>query len=221
VKKPEAPRPSRKTSKTPAGVQGDDDAALWRHAASTIEPLAKGRAKGRFHPAADSVKAAAPSANTAASQKKPAAGREKERSSPAIVAVPPAKAAPPRMPELALFDRNNARKIRAGRLQIEARVDLHGMRQHEAHAALRRFLLSCQSRGFRYVLIITGKGKRSGLDADHIGEGLSERGILKRNVPRWLDEPDLRAVVVSFTVAAIQHGGEGAIYVHLRSRTRE
>jgi DNA-nicking Smr family endonuclease len=43
---------------------------------------------------------------------------------------------------------------------------------------------------------------------------------LKRNVPRWLDEPDMRAIVVSFTTAAIQHGGEGAIYVHLRSKNR-
>jgi len=40
--------------------------------------------------------------------------------------------------------------------------------------------------------------------------------VLKRNVPRWLDEPDLRPLVVSYTTAAIHHGGEGALYIHLR-----
>ena len=44
--------------------------------------------------------------------------------------------------------------------------------------------------------------------------------MLRRNVPRWLAEPDLRAIVVSYTTAAIHHGGEGALYLQLRSRHR-
>ena len=47
-----------------------------------------------------------------------------------------------------------------------------------------------------------------------------DRGVLKRNVPRWLEEPDVRSIVVSYTTAAIRHGGEGALYVHLRSKDR-
>jgi DNA-nicking Smr family endonuclease len=144
----------------------------------------------------------------------------KQRATPEPKEAPIVKPGRASVPDLALFDRNSVRKIRGGRLDIEARVDLHGMRQHEAHAALRRFLLSCQARGLRYVLIITGKGKAIGQQATHIGEADRERGILKRNVPRWLEEPDLRAIVVSFTTAAIHHGGEGAIYVHLRARHR-
>ena len=42
--------------------------------------------------------------------------------------------------------------------------------------------------------------------------------VLKRNVPRWLAEPELAAIVVGFTEAAVSHGGEGALYVHLRKR---
>lgn len=195
-------------------TSGDDDHHVWQYAASTIEPLK--RAKGRFHPASDAVKSLAPKPKSATGERVAV----KQLATPATSEAPAQK--PPRAaaPDLALFDRNAARKIRGGRVEIEARVDLHGMRQHEAHTALKRFLLSCQSRGLRYVLIITGKGKAVGSQASHIGEGDRERGILKRNVPRWLEEPDLRAVVVSFTVAAIQHGGEGAIYVHLRSKHR-
>lgn len=191
----------------------DDDHALWRHAAQTVEPLRYG--KGRFHPASDAVKAGVPRPKTAAAPEK----ASKHRTAAALPEPAPVtrRATPP---ELANFDRNSARKIRGGRLEIEARVDLHGMRQHEAHAALRRFLLSCQRRGFRYVLIITGKGTALGSAASHVGEADRDRGVLKRNVPRWLEEPDMRALVVSYTTAAIQHGGEGAIYVHLRSNKR-
>lgn len=196
------------------GSHGDDDHEIWQYAAATIEPLK--RAKGRFHPASDAVKSL-PSKPKASAPERPVA-KQQAASPPSPVS--PVKQGRASAPELALFDRNSVRKIRGGRLEIEARVDLHGMRQHEAHVALKRFLLSCQNRGLRYVLIITGKGKANGPGATHIGEADRERGVLKRNVPRWLDEPDLRAVVVSFTTAAIQHGGEGAIYVHLRSKSR-
>jgi DNA-nicking Smr family endonuclease len=205
------------------GLAGEDDHEIWQYAAATVEPLR--RAKGRFHPASDAVKASTKVGSVTAGVAKSKSAAEPERMSgkAGVVAgldVPAAKPVRASAPELALFDRNSVRKIRGGRVEIEARVDLHGMRQHEAHAELRRFLLSCQSRGFRFVLIITGKGKATGTPASHVGEADRDRGVLKRNVPRWLEEPDLRAVVVSFTTAAIQHGGEGALYVHLRSKTR-
>lgn len=131
------------------------------------------------------------------------------------------------------FDRKAARRIRSGRIEIEARIDLHGMRQSEAHSALRSFLHGCHARGVRWVLVITGKGRPSrawepGHDeaAPSVRRGRDdrpswhddERGVLKRNVPRWLAEPDLRSIVVSYTTASPPHGGEGALYVHLRAR---
>ncbi len=191
----------------------DDDHVVWQYAAASIEPLK--RAKGRFHPANDAAKAAVPHAKIVADRPVAKSHKVSEQTPPV-----PVKASPSPAPDLALFDRNSVRKIRGGRVGIEARVDLHGMHQHEAHAALKRFLLSSQSRGLRFVLIITGKGRAAQSAAKHVGESDRERGVLKRNVPRWLEEPDLRAVVVSFTTAAIQHGGEGAIYVHLRSKNR-
>ena len=56
------------------------------------------------------------------------------------------------------LNRQTARQLRRGKLPVEARLDLHGMRQREAHAALRRFLKSAQGQGHRHVLVITGKG---------------------------------------------------------------
>ena len=69
-------------------------------------------------------------------------------------------------------------------------------------------------------MVITGKGKLTDRDDDAPFDMTRqrERGVLKRNVPRWLDAPELRSLVVSYTSAAIQHGGEGALYVHLRKQ---
>jgi DNA-nicking Smr family endonuclease len=45
--------------------------------------------------------------------------------------------------------------------------------------------------------------------------------VLRRSVPLWLSEPDLRAVVLGYTEAATRHGGAGALYVQLRKAARD
>jgi len=72
------------------------------------------------------------------------------------------------------------------------------------------------------VLVITGKGGPTrGEETSAQGfMDTRERGVLKRNVPHWLSEPEIRAIVVSYRDAAQPHGGGGALYVHLRSRLR-
>ncbi len=123
-------------------------------------------------------------------------------------------ALPPRvLPPLAPLERRLRQKLQRGTVELQAIIDLHGMRHGEAHAALRRFLLQAQTRGARIILVITGKGKSA--KADSLGDPV-EAGVLKRSVPDWLREPDLRALVVGFEPAAEIHGGSGALYVRLR-----
>jgi Smr domain len=149
-------------------------------------------------------------------------------------ALPGLPAAPPdysvgagrvrRTPELADFDRKSARKIRSGQIDIAARLDLHGMRQDEAHGALVAFLMRNYRRDQRWVLVITGKGavQRTGLARTDYDANMDNerRGVLRRLVPLWLAEPELRAIVVSYTTAGAHHGGEGALYVQLRNAVK-
>ncbi|ADJ25058.1 Smr protein/MutS2 [Hyphomicrobium denitrificans ATCC 51888] len=195
----------------------EDDDAVWKYAAATIEPLK--RAKGRLHV---SERATTEPLKAKMAPKQDHAHKSQVLKHDNVKPAPAAPIAPARRvaPDLADFDRKHVRKIRGGRTEIEARVDLHGLRQSEAHAALRAFLFRCQSRGLRFVLVITGKGKPGSASEAGYRNPENERGVLKRNVPRWLEEPDVRTIVVSYTTAAIQHGGEGAIYVHLRARHR-
>ncbi len=205
--------------KKPTGKVGrrhldDDEAADWDHTAKTIEPLK--RAKSRVRAARELAPDEVPPRRIADTV--PGRGRAKPVTStgPEAVANMPVRKKP--VPPISDFDRKHAKKLRSGRVEIEARLDLHGMRQNEAHHTLRAFLHRAHGRGLRWVLIITGKGGLAGPanEADEDVIPLRDRGVLKRNVPRWLEEPDLRAVVVSFTEAAAVHGGEGAMYVHLR-----
>jgi DNA-nicking Smr family endonuclease len=109
--------------------------------------------------------------------------------------------------------------VAAGKVPIDDVLDLHGMHQAAAHSRLRAFLMSCQAKGLRMVLVITGKGARAdGSDAwsDARPNGTGQRGVLRRSVPLWLEEPELRAIVLSYASAGVRHGGEGALYVRLR-----
>jgi len=107
-------------------------------------------------------------------------------------------------PKPDLLDQSTARKIAKGRVGIDGRIDLHGLTQVEAHARLLRYLHTAYAIGNRTILVITGKGVR--------GEG-----ILRQAVPRWLLEPDFRAIVSGYSEAHVAHGGGGALYVRIRN----
>lgn len=212
------------------GDLSDEDHHLWQHTAASV--TRSRRLKPRVHAALTEDNGI------------DAAGRAQLKHETRIVdhaaAAPPkphpmpppspasARSAAHKAPPLGDFDRKSARRLGSGQVEIEARIDLHGMRQAEAHAALRRFIATTHARGARWVLVITGKGAPAGgrdqrdwdrpWSADDMGS--EARGVLRRNVPRWLSEPELRALVVSFTTAAVRHGGEGAFYVHLRNPDR-
>jgi DNA-nicking Smr family endonuclease len=211
-------RPVKPPPKHPAGKKAgrlsDEERELWEHTAQTLQPI-KGK-KGRVHPAAEDVGAAAPPPPAKREQAK-----QVDRKPATSHAQPPKVTLPPPAPAPIALERRKARKLSTGRIEIEGRIDLHGMRQAEAHSALVRFLRRSHADGKRWVLVITGKGAptRTAHDERLRYEG-DERGVLRRNVPRWLAEPELAAIIVGFTAAAINHGGEGALYVHLRKGGR-
>jgi DNA-nicking Smr family endonuclease len=111
-------------------------------------------------------------------------------------------------PALSPIMRREMQKLARGNAAIDARIDLHGMTQAEAHGALQRLLHRSQANGAKFVLVITGKGRPS--------SSRGERGILRRQVPMWLTLPEFRRYVLGFDVAHTGHGGEGALYIRLR-----
>ncbi|MEE2526638.1 Smr/MutS family protein [Hyphobacterium sp. HN65] len=138
-------------------------------------------------------------------------GTGRSRSTVKAAPATPRSPAPPQ-------DRSAERRLRRGRVAIDARIDLHGMTQDAARTALGHFLHGARSRGFRCVLVITGKGKTSARERAP-GEALP--GVIKRRFPEWLSEPELRHLVSGYSPAHRRHGGDGAYYVMIRSGLRE
>jgi DNA-nicking Smr family endonuclease len=104
------------------------------------------------------------------------------------------------------LDRKRWRKLRRGDAPSERTLDLHGRRVNDAHAALRAFLHDASLDGVRTVTVITGKGPQP------------DGGILKRELPHWLNAADLRPLVLG---AAHPHPtNTGAVNILLRRRHR-
>lgn len=167
-----------------------EDTALWDAVKKSIEPLRKPRsAKKRVE---TETPQPAPKPKTASVPLK----------SPVL---PGEKAAPaaPRPPPLANLDRRTRARVARGRIEIDARLDLHGLTLERARARLGGFLAQAQASGHALVLVITGKGA-------------SGRGALRHEVPHWLSSPALRPLVIGFEQASPHHGGAGALYVRVR-----
>jgi DNA-nicking Smr family endonuclease len=111
-----------------------------------------------------------------------------------------------------LMDAKAHARMTRGKLQPEARIDLHGMTLAEAHPELIRFILNAHSAGCRLVLVITGKGKQK----PDFGPIPQRMGVLRHQVPLWLRQMPLGPAVLQITEAHLKHGGAGAFYVYLR-----
>lgn len=107
------------------------------------------------------------------------------------------------------LEKPTKKKLAKGRLAIEARLDLHGLFQAEAHDLLLDFIYRAHERGLRHVLVITGKGSSMGSE-----------GALRRAVPLWFSKAEFRFLISSYEWAARHHGGEGALYVRLARAER-
>lgn len=103
------------------------------------------------------------------------------------------------------MDKKNAERMRKGRASVDATLDLHGMTQAQAEAALNGFVRRGFDHDWRVVLVVTGRGYRSG-----------EPGVLRARLPHWLNGATLRPFIVGFTEAQPKDGGAGAFYVRLR-----
>jgi DNA-nicking Smr family endonuclease len=176
----------------------EEEIALWIEVAKSVA-----RRRGAVLP---TLAAPRPGATPAADQ--PPAPLADATTKPRRPAAPP---------PLAPLERRLKRELARGRAAVDSVLDLHGMTQAEAHHALRGFLVQAQIQDFRLVIVITGKGARADRgDTDWF----HEIGVLRRLVPHWLRESDLRSTVLGFEEAGPGHGGAGALYVRLRRRDR-
>jgi len=170
-----------------------EDSGLWRQVAESTRPLPGKTVRGQTPAPAPKPP---PAAESKTSMPKPAPPRP----APVLPALEPGHAAG--------LDRRTAERLRRGQLPIDGRLDLHGWTQGEAHLALGDFIENAAATGLRCLLVITGKGGRTS----------GEPGVLRAAVPKWLNLPALRPLILGFSGAQPKHGGGGALYVLLKRK---
>jgi len=202
--------PSGKGPPKAASATAEDDRRIWGCVAATVTPPAQRKAArvtpGAVLPSLDE----APPAVMAAPKRGVAGQKRNAALTPAsagrATTAPASKPAAPRpRPAPEELEPRRQRRLSRERDPIEARIDLHGFGRFQAEDQLRGFLIGCQMRGLRSVLVITGQGRRGG-------------GVIRASVHEWLTGPHLRGVVSGFAPAHRRHGGEGALYVTLKGR---
>ena len=177
---------------------------LWRKVQETVTPLAAPAAPL----AAPEPRPSPPGRPDAATSDagRPGTGRASGRSSGLSPVGSSARPAAGPAAHGAALEPRLRRRLARGARDVDARIDLHGLRQAQARAVLERFLIEARARDDRLVLVITGKGRGEAAGA----------GVLRGAVPRWLALPAFRHMVVGFEEAGRRHGGAGAFYVRLR-----
>jgi DNA-nicking Smr family endonuclease len=104
----------------------------------------------------------------------------------------------------ATLDGHWDRRMMKGRMAPERVLDLHGFGRDVAHDALTHAIQSAAIDGVRVLLVVTGKGSREG------------GGVLRAQLPHWLEAPGLRPYIAALRPAHPRHGGGGAWYVIVR-----
>jgi len=204
----------------------NDGESLWRRIAEGITPLAKTKHRRNARPLAapSESEATKPSAGGSAVHKRQADREEHHAPAQAKGRGPALPPSPPALVpgKFAGIDRNSSEKFRKGKMAVDAKLDLHGMTQNQAHSAVTRFVAGQQAAGARCVLIVTGKGKAGDPFAPKSAPQRftmsASRGVLKDALPRWLNEPSLRPYILAISPAGRGHGREGAMYVLLKRR---
>lgn len=98
-------------------------------------------------------------------------------------------------------------KLRKGKFNIDAKLDLHGLTYIQAQTLLLHFINKSLQNGYKYLLVITGKGLK--LDG--------KSGIIRQNISNWLSDINLSSKIGAFCYAKNKDGGQGAFYIRLKT----
>ena len=103
---------------------------------------------------------------------------------------------------------NHFKNSKKKKLDPDKILDLHGNTLYSAKLLLQKFLYNCYEKNIRNVLIITGKGQNN-------------KGALKEEVPKWLNDKYFDKYIINLDVAPRKFGGEGAFLVRIKNKYKK
>lgn len=106
------------------------------------------------------------------------------------------------------IDNNTDRKLKAGKIKIDLRLDFHGLTLEEAFDSLIKNINNAYNSGLKLILVITGKGKGTKEDRESI----------KNSMGKWMKHPNISSKVIKYVDAQKKDGGTGAVYILLKTK---
>ena len=181
--------------------QNSDNTDLWEKIAKTVAPIKSDKISPTNIVDNQSKKAGLkPVAKSAKSKIQPQKQISPNQQNSTSIRHTPSDL---RYQEASGMDGASSKKLRAGKFDVGATLDLHGMTQQSAYLSLQRFIQKSVLNQFRTILVITGKGS----------EG---RGVLRNQFPEWLKTDACAQHILAFGQAQAKDGGSGAFYIRLR-----
>lgn len=169
----------------------DEDLSLWKAVSETVKPLSSKKSPSEYQPKYVSLK------------KKLTVKAEHTVHDAAVdfSSFKELKAG-----DVQAMDKSTAQKFKNGEMPIEGVLDLHGYTLDKAREVLFNFIRTHSMKGSRCLLLITGKG------------GLMGRGVLRAELPAWMNSGEIRSLILSYVFAKPKDGGDGAFYILLKRR---
>ena len=103
---------------------------------------------------------------------------------------------------------NHFKLIKQGKVKPDGVLDLHGYKLYDAKIILQKYIVNAYEENVRNILIITGKGQNN-------------TGVLKKEVPLWLNDKVLTNLLVNYKIAPKYFGGEGALLVRIKNKNKK
>lgn len=100
---------------------------------------------------------------------------------------------------------NSFRLFKKGKLKPDGIIDLHGYKLKSGKIKLESYILKSYENNLRNILIVTGKG-------------LNHLGVLKKEVPIWLENKEIKKFIISYEIAPNHFGGSGALLVRIKNK---
>lgn len=100
------------------------------------------------------------------------------------------------------MDKNAFERLKKGKIRPEITEDLHGMNIFDARLHFYEFIKSAHTSGKRTILLITGKG-------------FASPSKIRASLTNWINDPDLKPLILAYCCAQPKDGGAGAFYIYL------
>lgn len=105
------------------------------------------------------------------------------------------------------IDKNLDKKLKTGQINIDIKVDFHGLTLDEAFDSLIKVVNYAYNNYLKCILVITGKGYGT----------QNGRCSIKSQFEHWMTHYEISNKVIKYVDANAKDGGSGAVYILLKT----